>query len=147
MDKQLIAKASITINVPLAKAWDALVNPALIKQYMFGTNVISDWQEGSPIVWQGEWQGKPYQDKGTILRLEPEHILQVNHFSPLSGLPDTPEHYHTLTFEVTDQGGFTHLSLSQDNNATEEDRQHSEKNWEMMLADLKKLLEQDTSAT
>jgi hypothetical protein len=31
-----------------------MTNPEIIKQYMFGTNVISDWKEGSPIVWKGE---------------------------------------------------------------------------------------------
>jgi hypothetical protein len=43
-------------------------------QYMFGTNVISDWQEGSPILWKGEWQGKKYEDLGVILKLEPERV-------------------------------------------------------------------------
>lgn len=57
-NKDLIAKASITINAPVAKVWEALVSPAMIKQYMFGTNVVTDWKEGSPIVWRGEWQGK-----------------------------------------------------------------------------------------
>jgi hypothetical protein len=33
------------------------------------------------------------------------------------------------------------VSLSQDNNATEEARGHSEKNWAMMLDELKKLVE------
>jgi len=33
------------------------------------------------------------------------------------------------------------VSLSQDNNPTEEARVHSEKNWETMLVDLKQLLE------
>src|SRR5579859_3286564 len=120
MHKQLIAKASTTIDAPLASVWDALVNPELIKQYLYGTHVVSDWQEGSPIVWQGEWQGKPYEDKGTILRLEPQHLLQYSHFSPLSGLPDIPEHYHTVTIEVADQDEHTRISLSQDNSGSEE---------------------------
>lgn len=141
MNKQLIAKASITINAPIAKVWDALVNPEMIKQYMFGTNVVSDWREGSPIVWKGEWQGKAYEDKGMILRLEQERMIQYSHFSPLAGLPDTPENYHTVTIGLSDKGAHTLLSLSQDNNSTEEDREHSEKNWGMMLANLKKLLE------
>jgi uncharacterized protein YndB with AHSA1/START domain len=55
MDKELIARASVTISVPSEKVWDALVNPEAIKQYMFGTNVVSDWREGSPISWRGEW--------------------------------------------------------------------------------------------
>jgi hypothetical protein len=34
------------------------------------------------------------------------------------------------------------VTLSQDNNATDEAREHSEQNWRMMLDGLKKLLEQ-----
>src|SRR2546427_90916 len=80
-----------TINAPLARVWDTLVDPEAIRRYMFGTTVVSDWKEGGPIVWKGEWKGKAYEDKGVILRLEPERILQYSHFSPQSGLPDTPE--------------------------------------------------------
>ncbi len=81
MDKNLIAMASVTVNVPKAKVWNALVNPETIKQYMFGTNVVSDWRAGSPIIWKGEWQGKSYQDKGVILQLKPERTLQYSHFT------------------------------------------------------------------
>jgi len=66
MDKNLIAKASVVVNVGLAQAWDALVNPKAIKQYMFGADVLTDWREGSPIIWKGEWQGKPYEDKASF---------------------------------------------------------------------------------
>lgn len=141
MKSTLIAKAHITISVPVANVWDALVNPEMIKQYMFGTNAVSDWKEGSPIVWKGEWEGKPYEDKGVILKLKPERILQYSHFSPLSGQSDMPEHYHTVTIELSPKGTSTMLMLSQDNNSTEEDREHSEKNWGMMLTGLKKFLE------
>jgi uncharacterized protein YndB with AHSA1/START domain len=141
MKSTFIAKAQITISVPIAKVWDALVNPEMIKQYMFGTNAVSDWKEGSPIVWKGEWEGKPYEDKGVILKLKPERILQYSHFSPLSGQLDVPEHYHTVTIELFPKGTGTILMLSQDNNSTEEDREHSEKNWGMMLTGLKKFLE------
>jgi uncharacterized protein YndB with AHSA1/START domain len=140
-DKELIANVSITINTPIAKVWEALVNPDMIKQYMFGTNVVTDWKEGSPIIWKGEWQGKAYQDKGTILKIDQERVLQYSHFSPLSGQPDVPENYHTVTIELSGQGRQTNVSLAQDNNATEQDREHSEKNWQMMLEGLKKLLE------
>jgi uncharacterized protein YndB with AHSA1/START domain len=141
MGKEFIAKAKIKINAPRLKVWDALVNPAVIKEYMFGTNVISEWKEGSRILWKGEWQGKLYEDKGMILRLVPGKILQYSHFSPLSGVPDAPENYHTVTIELSEEGAVIAVSLTQDNNPTEPVKEHSEKNWEMMLASLKKLLE------
>ena len=140
MDKNLIARASITINAPSTNVWNALVNPKAIKQYMFGTNVVSDWKEGSPIVWKGEWQGKSYEDKGVILQFKPGRTIQYSHFSPLSGLPDKPESYRTVTIELSNEGTQTHVSLSQDNNPTEQAREHSEKNWGMMLTALKKFL-------
>lgn len=142
MDKNLIARASIDINAPSERVWNALVTPEDIKQYMFGTNVVCEWREGSPIVWKGEWQGKSYEDKGVILKLEPGQLIRYTHFSPLSGLADEPENYHTVTIELSTQGDQTHVSLAQDNNPTEEARVHNEKNWSMMLAGMKKFLEQ-----
>jgi len=142
MNKQFIAKQSIVIDAPAGKVWDALVNPEMIRQYMFGTNAVSEWKEGSSIVFRGEWQGKIYEDKGVILRLEPERLIQYTYFSSLSGLPDTPEHYHTITVELSSRGTQTVLSLSQDNNASEHEREHSEMNWGIVLKGLKKLLEE-----
>jgi uncharacterized protein YndB with AHSA1/START domain len=137
-----IAKAQTTINVTSDKVWNALVDPEIIKKYMFGTTVISDWKEGSKIIWKGEWEGKSYEDKGKILRLEPNKELQYSHFSPLSGLDDKPENYHIVTIELTENDKQTIVTLAQDNNADEKTKDHSEKNWKMMLASLKKLLEE-----
>jgi uncharacterized protein YndB with AHSA1/START domain len=142
MDKNLIASSSIDINAPSSKVWDALVNPEAIKQYMFGTNVVTDWREGSPIFWKGEWQGKSYEDKGVVLQFKPGRTIQYSHFSPLSGLPDKPENYHTVTIELSGDRNQTRVSLAQDKNLTEEERDHSAGNWEMMLTALKKLVEQ-----
>ena len=137
----LVAKASTAINARIEKVWDGLTTPSIIKQYMFGTEVVSDWKEGSPIFWRGEWQGKKYEDKGVILKKQRKRLIQYSHFSPLSGERDTPENYHIVTIKLEAKGPKTTVSLSQDNNATEEDRRHSEENWKMMLGALKKLLE------
>jgi uncharacterized protein YndB with AHSA1/START domain len=142
MDKNLIAKASVTINAPSERVWDALVNPEAIKQYMFGTDVDSDWREGSPIIWRGEWQGRSYEDNGVILQVKPGRTLQYSHFSPLFGLPDKPESYHTVTIELSDEGDHTRVLLTQDNNLTEQARDDAETNWGIMLTALKSFLEQ-----
>jgi uncharacterized protein YndB with AHSA1/START domain len=141
MTKGLIATASTTVQAPASAVWEALVNPAKIKEYMFGTNVESDWKEGSAIVWKGEWKGKPYQDKGQIRRMTPGRVLEYTHFSPLAGQPDKPENYHTVTIELSGNNGTTNVRLSQDNNANEQAKQESEKNWTMMLDRLKKVVE------
>ena len=137
----LVAKASISINVSVGKVWNALTSPEVIRQYMFGTEAVSEWKEGSRIVWKGEWRGKKYEDRGVIINLKPKRLIRYSHFSPLSGKPELPENYHTVTIELANNGTKTTVSLSQDNNETEQVREHSEKNWEMMLEGLKKLLE------
>ncbi|MEP6775988.1 MAG: SRPBCC family protein, partial [Chloroflexota bacterium] len=117
-------------------------NPELIKQFMFGTEAVSDWKVSSPIVWKGVWQGKHYEDKGRILKIEPPHVLQYSHFSPLSGAPDIPENYHTLTYTLTSKGDKTLVELSQDNNSDDKEVQHSTGMWEQLLVGLKKVLEE-----
>jgi uncharacterized protein YndB with AHSA1/START domain len=139
--QNLIAKATTTVAAPRYDVWDALVTPASIKEYMFGTNVTSDFEEGSPITWKGEWQGRAYEDKGVIKKAEPGRFLKYTHFSPLAGVPDVEENYHTVTIELMDAGDHTRVILTQDNNRDEEERGHSQKNWEMMLAALKKFVE------
>ena len=141
MTVDLIARASTTIDAPLTAVWDALVNPEIIRRYMFGAEVTSSWKTGSPIVWKGEWEGKPYEDKGVILDVDPEHRLEYTHFSPLAGKPDKPENYHTVSIELTRGDGGVEVTITQDNNPTEEAREHSERNWSMMLDGLKKVVE------
>jgi uncharacterized protein YndB with AHSA1/START domain len=142
MDTGLIAKASTMIEAPVPFVWGALTKPKIIKRYMFGTEVVTDWKVGSPITWKGEWKGKSYEDKGKILKLERERTLQYSHFSPLSGKADAAENYHTVTIELERVGDGTMVTLSQDNNSTEADREHSKKNWQTMLDGMKELLEQ-----
>ena len=141
MPENLIAKATVNIYVPVVRVWQAFTTPAVIKLYMFGTRVVTDWKQGSPILWSGEWQGKRYEDKGVILKFEPQHLIQYSHFSPLSGLPDVPENYHTVTIELSEQPTGTLVTLSQDNNPSEDARAHSEQNWKAMLDGLKKVVE------
>ena len=141
MNDKFTAKATATINAPVSKVWQALVNPEIIKQYLFNTDVISDWKVGSPITYQGVWQGRSYEDKGTVLDIVPGRVLKTTFWSSLSGLPDAPEHYKKVTYALAPENGGTRLTVTQDNNATEEAREHSEENWKMVLGKLKALLE------
>jgi uncharacterized protein YndB with AHSA1/START domain len=136
-----IANVSVNIDAPVDAVWKALVDPELIQQYMFGTKVGTDWEEGSSIRWKGEWKGKAYEDKGTILEIEPEKVLKYSHFSPLSGQQDVQENYHNVTIKLSGSNGKTTVNLSQDNNENKEERDHSRQNWLMMLEGLRKAVE------
>lgn len=139
--QNLIAESSILIDAKPDQVWNALVDPALIQKYMFGTQVTSDWKKGSKIVWAGEWKGKKYEDRGEVLLADPPRELQYTHFSPLSGLEDTPEHYHTVTIRLSGVNDQTRVMLSQDKNPTDESQKESQRNWESMLQSLKKVVE------
>ena len=141
MNETYLAKVSISIDAPKEKVWEALTKPELIKQYLFGTQVTTDWQVGSPITYKGTWESKSYEDKGKVLENEPGKLLVSTFWSSLSGVPDLPENYQTVRYELSDEGDGTRLTLTQDNNDSEESAKHSEQNWNMVLEGLKRLVE------
>jgi hypothetical protein len=75
------------------------------------------------------------------VEIEPQRRLKVTHFSPLSGDEDRPENYHTVLYELEQHNDKTRVSLTQDNNSSEEAAEHSKANWETMLAGLKQVVE------
>ncbi len=136
-----IVNKTISINAPISKVWDTITNPVLIKEWLFGTNTISDWKVGSPILFTGEWQGTAYEDKGIILKFEIGKIFQYSYWSGFSGLTDSPENYSIVTFELTEMDESTLLTLKQSHFATETMYEHSDKNWEPTLESIKTLAE------
>jgi len=141
MSENLIASASVTIYASPEHVWTALTDPAIIKQYLFGSEVTSDWRVGSSITYAGEYDGKKYEDHGQIREIEPPRLLRSAHFSPLSGQPDIPENYHTVTYTLERVGPRTTLVLTQDNNSSEDEAAHSAGNWKQMLDSLKSVVE------
>jgi uncharacterized protein YndB with AHSA1/START domain len=141
MSANLIAKASTTIAAPPSRVWEALTTPEIIKEYFFGTQAISDWKEGSTLEFKGTWDGKEYIDKGIIMQSQPEKLFQYTYYSSLSNLPDSPENYANISYEISEGDGETMLTVKQENMANEEARKHSEEGWASILQNLKDLLE------
>lgn len=142
MKSNVKGRVGITINAPSEKVWKGLTDPKLIKQYFFGTDAKSDWKKGSPITFSGEWEGRKYQDKGTVLDVTPERLLKYNYWSSMSGIEDKPENYVVITYEVFPGGNTTDLVITQENIPNEEMKKHSEDNWRKVLEGLKKVVEE-----
>lgn len=136
---QLTINASI--NAPLAKVWAALTQPEQIKQYMFGTQVVTDWVPSHPIRFHGEWQGKPYEEKGLIVDVIDQQKIAYSYWSVFFGLLDLPENHQTVTYTIESQGENTLLTVSQTNIFSQQMKDHSEKNWQAIVAGLKSLIE------
>ena len=147
MKSSITGKVNATIYAPASKVWEALTNPDLIKQYFFGTSTTTDWKPGSPIKFTGEWQGKTYEDKGTILAFEPEKLIRYSYWSSMSGIEDKPDNYVIVTYELSKNNGnstnhgSTNITITQENIPDEKTKAHSEENWKKVIDGLKKLVE------
>jgi uncharacterized protein YndB with AHSA1/START domain len=142
MTRGFAAIKRVTIHATRGEVWEALTDPDKVKQYLHGTEMSTDWKEGSPIVWRGEWKGRSYEDKGTVLAVQSEKLLRYTHWSPMGGSEDKPENYHTVTYELAGDDGTTTLTLSQDNNPSQEEADKmADNNWGPVLNGLKEMVE------
>lgn len=107
--------------------------------------MVTSWQVGSPIRMKGVFNGKPYEDKGSIVTFDPPRPLNFSHWSAMAGLADTPDNYPLITFNLVPKGTDTKMTLSQANlmdGVTASDvahRANHEKNWASVLDGLAKV--------
>src|SRR5688572_13170513 len=112
MKKTFTARATVIIDAPSERVWDALTKPEIIKKYFFGTDTVTNWKIGGPIQFSGEFNGKSYQDRGTVMAFEPFSLIQFKYWSSLSGVPDIPENYLTISYFLTEAESKTRLDIS-----------------------------------
>jgi uncharacterized protein YndB with AHSA1/START domain len=141
MKKNFTARATVIIDAPPERVWDALTRPEIIKKYFFGTDTHTEWKVGGPIQFSGEYNGKNYADKGTVTAFEPYSLIQYKYWSSLSGQPDLPENYLSISYFLTQVDSKTRLDISQENIRDKVTCEHSEENWRKVLANLKKVVE------
>ena len=132
----LTATAQVDVAATPQRVWAALTHPEEIAAYMDGSKVTTTWTVGASITWEGEYDGRSYQDKGKVLIYDEPHVLSVTHYSPMMG-PDQPDNYHTLVYRLAGMGDSTQLELTQDGcDSTEQAAQFSA-NWQRVLDGLK----------
>lgn len=139
--QNITTKSSIEIIATSSVVWEALITPDLIKKYFFDSDTISDWKVGSPIKFQGQYEGNQYEDKGTILELNPYKVFRYNYWSPLTGIDDKPENYFPVTYSLMETKGVTTLTVTQENIPDDKMRDQAETNWKKILDKLKNLIE------
>lgn len=147
----LIIENKIEINAPAATVWDALVNPAKTKQYMFGCETVSDWKVGSALLWKGTYEGKEMIFvKGEIVAIVPGKHLKYTTIDPNSTIDDVAENYLWVTYDLNEERGQTTLTVRQGDYATvaEGERRYKEsynngEGWNPILLEIKKLVERN----
>lgn len=148
MSEQLFVKNSISINAPTTKVWDALTSPEQTKKYMFGCGTVSDWKEGSSLLWKGNFDGKEIVAvKGNIVKIDEGKFLEYTTIDPNAGLKDIPENYLNVTYNLSEQNGQTILTVTQGDYAKVGDgeKRYNEAvsggGWEPILVKIKELVE------
>ncbi len=138
---EISTSSSVTIEAPAERVWEAITTPSQIAEWFLGVETESDWQQGSQLVHRGSYQGKPYEDRGEILQIEPPTLLVHTHWSDVSGVPDSPEHYQRVTWSLAEHDGVTDLTVAEENLPSEQAKTVSDQSWAMVLGNLKHLLE------
>ena len=142
MSEEPIAVASVRIDAPAAAVWRALTDPELVGEYLRET-VETDWTPGSPIVWRGEREGRPYRDHGTVVEVAKRERLVLTRFSSPDGRPDAAGSYHEITCSLEPAGDLTRLTVEQDGNATDTEARRASENWQAVLEGLRKVAERE----
>lgn len=108
--------STININTSPQKVWNALTQPALVKQWQYGSDVITDWKEGSEIRFRTKWQGKVFEQWGKILEVKTNELLRYSLFAPRPDLEDKPENYFEMSYMLSPDNGSTKLIITQEDN-------------------------------
>ena len=142
MRRDLTVSQSIDINTDPSQVWHALTTPDIIKEYLFGTETVTNWKVGDEIIFQGKYKGHMYRDKGVILENRPNQLLRYTYWSGFSGLEDKPENYSTVTYTLTKRDAtHTTFTWTQEGYATEEAYTHSKSGMEAFLQQVKEIIE------
>jgi uncharacterized protein YndB with AHSA1/START domain len=141
MNLDLVVTHSVSIKATPEQVWMLITDPGVIKVFLFGSEVTTDWKTGSPLFFRGEWQGQRYEDKGLIQQVAPPHLLQYTYHSGFSGLTDVPENYSLVTYTLEEAAGGTLLQVQQKGFAGEVQQQHSASGWKQALEKIKEVAE------
>jgi len=138
-----ILTKTVTINAPIAKVWDALTNPAIMKKWMSESEIeiSTDWQVGSPFLIRGKLHGIKFENRGRVLQFEPEQVLEYSHLSSISRLPDKPENYSSVEFRLAPMENQTTLRVTLRNFPTESIYKHLVFYWNVTPEILKRMME------
>ena len=108
------SESVVEIRAPAMKVWSALTVPAMVKQWQYGSDLLTTWEPGAPIVFRNEWDGQVFEQTGTVIEFTPASRLKYSLFFPRPGVPDLPENHFFMTYELTEHGDATSVLFRQE---------------------------------
>ncbi len=148
--KKLLVNNTITIDAPREQVWEVLTQSNYTKIYMFGCETVSEWRQGSPLIWRMIHEEKEFIPvKGEILEIDAPHLLKYSVIDPNAAYPDFPENHLYVTYILEEKDGGTILTVSQDGfeGAADGDKRYKDvynngEGWNPILVQVKDLAEQ-----
>ncbi len=141
--QNLTTKRSIVINSKAESIWDVLTNPDKIKQYLFGSEAITDWKVGNPVIFQRNSGDKIYRDKGEILEVIQNKLLKFSYWSSQEGYDDIAENYSFITYTLETKSDNTiKLTYLREKIPIEFEQKNQERYLRGMLENIKKIAEE-----
>ena len=149
MEEIKVIENTIAIDAPVAKVWDALVNPQTTKHYMYGCEAVSEWTVGCPLLWKGEYEGKEMIFvKGIVLEIAPNEKLKFTIIDPNAQMEDIPQNYLNVTYRLDERDGKVQLTVTQDGfeDAADGEKRYQDvynngEGWNPILAKIKEIVE------
>lgn len=108
--------SKITINATPEMVWNTLTSADAIKLWQYGSVLQTNWEVGSKIKFVTEWEGKTFEQWGTVLEFTPNHKLRYSLFAPRPDLEDKPGNYFEMIYLLTEKSGQTMLEIIQEDN-------------------------------
>ena len=106
--------SEIAIESSRHAVWAALTTPEFVKRWQFGATLLTAWQVGGEIRFRSEWEGKVFEQWGTVLAFEPESHIRYSLFAPRPGLEDLPENYFIMDYRLEESDGGVKLLIAQE---------------------------------
>lgn len=134
--------STISINASRERLWNVLTQPEFVKQWQFGTELTTSWEEGTPISFRSIWEGKLQEQWGEVLEVHPLELIKFSLFAPRPGLEDKPENYFIMHYIIEKEKGETKLQIIQEDNrpGAVQEKEQGEEN--PILKKLKEVAEQ-----
>lgn len=143
MSELLLSEKAI-IDASPSVVWRILTVPELMINWMgdpaMELQVNTSWELNSAIRISGIHHGR-FVNHGTVLVYEPDKALSYSHLSSASRLPDSPENYSILQFELSPLNGQTILTLRIENFPTATIFQHLRFYWRTAIVKIKRQAE------
>jgi uncharacterized protein YndB with AHSA1/START domain len=143
MNHDLFISESVLIHASPERIWEVLTNPKLIAEYLYGTETITDWKKGCEIIFQGEYEGTKYRDKGVILEIIPNREIRYSYWSSFMGIEDKPENYGVLTYTIEPKGKEAVFTWHQRGFVDESRLQHSKDGLPALLNQVREIAERE----